>query len=332
MNIKEAEKKTADLSSQIEHHNHIYYQEARTEISDFDFDKLLQELIELENKFPDLKKTNSPTQRVGGTITKEFKTIKHKYPMLSLSNTYNEEDLLDFDKRVKKGLEVEDVEYVCELKYDGVALSVSYSNGSFETAVTRGDGTQGDDISTNARTIKSLPLKVSSNKLNTFEVRGEVFLSKKEFERINQEREDIGENKLANPRNATSGTVKMQNSAVVASRKLDCYIYALLGKNLYVKSHTDGLEELKKTGFNVPDSSEKCNSIEKVINYISIWSLNRHELPIETDGIVIKVNNYIQQEMLGYTAKSPRWAVAYKFEAEKAETKLNSIEYQIGRT
>ena len=294
----------------------------------------MKELIQLEEKFPQFKSSSSPSQRVGGTISKEFATVIHEYRMLSLGNTYSEDELRDFDKRVQKGLEENAVyEYICELKYDGVALSVRYENDELTLGATRGDGVQGDDITTNVKTINTIPLKtVTESKMSKFEVRGEVFLSKTEFERINKEREDIGEEPLANPRNTTSGTIKMQDSKVVASRNLDCYIYALHGENLPVKTHTESLELLKKLGFNVPNSYRKCRTIEDAIDYIKEWEEKRHDLPLETDGIVIKLNSFSQQQQLGYTAKNPRWAISYKYSAESATTKLHSISYQVGRT
>ena len=331
MTFEEAKVLVEELSTKINHHNYLYYNNDAPEISDQAFDLLLKELETLENQFPELKFQDSPTLRVGGTVTKEFPTITHKYPMLSLGNTYSKEELVEFDNRVKKGLEGQQYEYVCELKYDGVALSVTYENNYIKQAVTRGDGVKGDEITNNAKTIKSLPLK-AGKELHSFEVRGEVFLPLKEFQRINTEREDIGEALLANPRNAASGTLKMQDSAVVAKRNLNCYIYALLGENIPSKSHSESLSLLKKMGFNVPDYYKVCNSIDTVFDFIEEWKEKRKNLPLDTDGIVIKINNYKQQEQLGYTAKSPRWAIAYKYESESAATLLESISYQVGRT
>ncbi len=328
----EALEKINQLSKDIDHHNHLYYQENRSEISDFEFDQLLKELIDLENQFPQYKSEHSPTQRVGGTITKNFDTVVHKYPMLSLGNTYSKEELLEWDARVQKGLREETYEYFCELKFDGVALSLSYENGLLKRAVTRGDGTQGDDITTNAKTIRTVPLKLKSQVPDEFEVRGEVFFPKEEFQRVNNEREKAGEDKLANPRNAASGTIKMQDSKVVAERKLDCYLYYLLGEDLNYDSHSESIEAIESWGFNVSPTYRKCSSIQEVLEYISEWEEKRHELPSETDGVVIKVNSLAQQEQLGFTAKSPRWAISYKYKAESATTILESISYQVGRT
>ena len=320
------------LSKEIDYHNNLYYQENRSEISDFDFDKLLKELIDLEGEYPEYRFEHSPTQRVGGTITKNFDTVVHKYPMLSLGNTYSKEELIEWDNRVKKGLEGQKYEYFCELKFDGVALSLSYENGILKRAVTRGDGTRGDDITANAKTIRTIPLKLSKEVPASFEVRGEVFFPKHEFERVNTERENAGEERLANPRNAASGTIKMQDSAVVASRKLDCYLYYLLGEDLAYDSHSASIEAINQWGFNVSPTYRKCNAIEDVIEYINLWEEKRHTLPSETDGVVIKINSLEHQEILGFTAKNPRWAISYKYKAESATTLLNSISYQVGRT
>ncbi len=332
MTSAEAKNRIDTLSQQIDYHNDLYYQKNISEISDYEFDKLLEELIALENEFPEYKSEDSPTQRVGGTITKEFETVVHKYRMLSLGNTYSKEELLDFDGRVAKGLEGQDYEYLCELKFDGVALSLTYENGVLKRAVTRGDGTQGDDITANARTIRTIPLKLKGDVPAEFEVRGEAFFPIKEFERVNAEREDIGEDRLANPRNAASGTLKMQDSKVVAHRKLDCYLYYLLGENLNIDNHSDAVKAIADWGFNVSPTYLRCKDINAVLDYIKDWEEKRHDLPVETDGIVIKVNNLSQQEQLGFTAKNPRWAIAYKYKAESATTVLESISYQVGRT
>jgi DNA ligase (NAD+) len=331
MSIEKAKARVEELIKKIDHYNYQYYQNSISEIPDFDFDMLLQELIQLENQYPELKKEDSPSQRVGGTVTKEFKTIVHKYPMLSLGNTYSEEELRDFDLRTRK-LIGDNFEYTCELKFDGVAISLTYEKGILRTAVTRGDGIKGDDITQNAKTIRSIPLKINSKEIpDVFEVRGEVFLPLETFDKINREREDIGEPLLANPRNAASGTLKMQDSGIVAKRKLDCYVYALLGKPIPA-SHYDSLETLKKWGFHVSPTYQKCKTIDEVKAYIDKWEKERFKLPLGTDGIVIKVNRYDQQDAMGYTAKSPRWAIAYKYKAEAAATLLESIEYQVGRT
>ncbi|MEQ9422934.1 MAG: NAD-dependent DNA ligase LigA [Cyclobacteriaceae bacterium] len=329
----EAKSKIAELSKQVDYHNQLYYGEDRTEISDFEFDKLLQELIDLESKFPTLKLQDSPTQRVGGTITKSFETVYHKFPMLSLSNTYSKEELTDFHDRVVKGLGHEDFEYFCELKFDGTALSLTYKNGYLDKAVTRGDGTRGDNITTNAKTIRTIPLRLTAGDLpEEFEVRGEVFMPREVFDRINAEREDIGEERLANPRNTTSGTLKMQDSSVVASRNLDCFLYSVLGDDLAFDNHADSIDRLERWGFNVSPTYRRCSSIDEVFEYIAEWEMKRLELPLDTDGVVIKINNFKQREQLGSTAKSPRWAIAYKYKSESAATKLNAITYQVGRT
>lgn len=333
MSAKEAKKEIASLSEQINYHNQKYYQESVSEISDYDFDQLLNRLIQLETEFPDLKKADSPSQRVGGTITKNFETVAHKYPMLSLANTYSPEELKEFDARVSKGLEGEAYEYVCELKFDGVALSLTYENGELLRAVTRGDGAKGDNVTANAKTIRSIPLKLSGSGFpESFEVRGEVFMPNSVFEELNKQKIADGEEPLANPRNTASGTLKMQDSSVVAARKLDCYLYSLMTDRNAVPSHFDAVESLTKWGFNVSPTYEKCKDIEEVLKYIAHWEDKRHELPVETDGIVIKVNSLKQQNDLGFTAKNPRWAIAYKYKAESAITRLNGVTYQVGRT
>lgn len=332
MDSFEAQKEITRLSELINYHNDLYYQKSKSEISDQEFDQLLERLIKLEEEFPLLKLPDSPSQRVGGTITKNFETVVHKYPMLSLGNTYSREELIEWDERVKKGLEGESYEYFCELKFDGVALSLTYENGLLTRAVTRGDGTQGDDITANAKTIRSIPIRLKNGHSDLFEVRGEVYFPKKEFDRVNAEREDVGEDKLANPRNAASGTLKMQDSAVVASRRLDCYLYYLLGENLETLSHSESIDKIIDWGFNVSRTFKKCNSIDEVLSYIDHWEQKRHTLDSETDGVVIKVNSHTQQRELGFTAKSPRWAIAYKYKAESEQTILESVSYQVGRT
>ena len=332
MDVNESKERVDFLVDKLNYYNYQYYQNDTSEISDIEFDQLLHELQEIEFKFPELLKTNSPTQRVGGGITKNFDTVTHKRPMLSLSNSYSEDEIKDFDKRVRKVLPNELIEYVCELKFDGVAISLNYENGILDYATTRGDGKQGDNITTNAKTIKSIPLQVYNSPIQNFEVRGEVFLPIAEFEKINIEKKAKGEQLLANPRNTASGTIKMQDSSIVASRNLDCFGYFLLGDNLPTSSHSEALELLQKIGFNVPDNYEVHDSITGVMSFIEKWKNERHNLPLETDGIVIKVNNYDQQKKLGNTAKSPRWAISYKFAAEQVSTQLKSITYQVGRT
>ncbi len=332
MDKKEAEKEIEKLSKEIEEHNYRYYALAQPTISDYEFDKLLEKLISLEKQFPDLVKPDSPSQRVGGAITKEFKQVKHKYPMISLANTYSEDELREFDERVKKAVG-EDVEYVCELKYDGVAISLIYKDGKFHQGITRGDGVQGDDITTNIKTIRSIPLKLKGHDIPAeFEVRGEIFMPLKTFERINKEREDIGEEPFANPRNSTAGTLKMQDSAEVARRRLDSTIYYVLGENLPFTEHYQSVETVKKWGFKVSEYVQVVKSMAEVHKFIKKWEEKRHELQFDIDGIVIKVNSLKQQKTLGFTAKSPRWAVAFKYQPERAATKLNSISFQVGRT
>lgn len=332
MTPQEAINAIQSLTEQINYHNDLYYQQNRSEITDFEFDQMLEKLISLEREFPALKKEDSPTQRVGGTVTKSFETVVHKHRMLSLGNTYSKEDLIEWDNRVAKGLDGASYEYFCEMKFDGVALSLTYENGTLKRAVTRGDGTKGDDVIANAKTIRTIPLKVHKGVPSEFEVRGEVYFPKHEFERVNQEREDIGEDKLANPRNAASGTLKMQDSTVVASRKLDCYLYYLLGDGMNFPTHSEAIHQIEQWGFNVSPTYRKCQDINDVLDYISEWENKRHTLPSETDGVVIKVNSLNQQDELGFTAKSPRWAISYKYKSESASTILESISYQVGRT
>lgn len=335
-----AQQRINELSAQLEQHNYNYYVLDAPSISDREFDLLLEKLIALEKEHPDLLLATSPSQRVGGTVTKTFATVKHKYPMLSLSNSYSTEDMVDFDRRVQEGLGFQGkdlfsegtVQYVCELKFDGLSIGLTYRNGELEQAVTRGDGVQGDDVTTNARTIKSIPLKLKGDYPELFEIRGEIFLPRKSFERINREREELGEPALANPRNAASGTMKMQDSSVVASRHLDCYLYHLLGEQVPHATHFDNLMAARSWGFKVSDHTRLLNSMDEVLEYIAHWDKARYNLPFDIDGIVIKVNDYRQQLQLGFTAKSPRWAIAYKFKAEQVSTLLEGISYQVGRT
>lgn len=333
ISTESSHKKIELLRNELNRHNYLYYVEVKPEISDYEFDKMLEELIRLEKEHPELSDPNSPSQKVGGAITKEFKTIKHKYPMLSLGNTYSEEELLDFDKRVKKVITNEAVEYVCELKYDGVAIGLTYKNGELIQAVTRGDGVQGDDVTTNIKTIKSIPLKLRGTHYpDEFEIRGEIVMPFDEFVKLNKERIEAGEEPFANPRNTTAGTIKMQDSAVVAKRALDCYLYALYGNDLSYNTHSEGLINARLWGFKISSNTKVCYSIEEVIIFINHWDKKRETLNVATDGIVIKVNSFDQQKKLGFTAKSPRWAIAYKYKAEQASTKLLSISYQVGRT
>ncbi len=321
-----------DISSIINEHNYNYYVLAKPVISDYDFDMLLEELEKLESENPEFVLPDSPTQRVGGDITKEFQQVKHTYPMLSLSNTYSEDEIRDFENRIKKILEQE-VEYECELKYDGASISLTYIKGMLLRAVTRGDGIQGDDVTTNIKTIKSIPLKLKGDFPDEFEIRGEIFMHKDGFARLNAERIENGEDPFANPRNSTAGSIKMQDSSEVAKRPLDCFLYFLLGKNLPFDNHYDNLMKAKEWGFNIPKHTlAKCSTIEEVMDFIHDWEKGREKLSFEIDGVVIKVNNYAQQEELGSTAKSPRWAIAYKYKAERVATRLNKITYQVGRT
>jgi DNA ligase (NAD+) len=333
MTPEQAQQEIESLTRQINYHNDLYYQQHHTEISDFEFDKLLEQLIALENQFPQFRYPDSPSQRVGGTITKEFQTVVHQYPMLSLGNTYSEEELTDFDARVAKGLDGEEYEYFCELKFDGVSISLIYEDGLLVRGVTRGDGTRGDDVTANIKTIRNIPLKVHAPHLpKRFEVRGEVYMPREVFLKLNKEREDIGEERFANARNTASGTLKMQDSSIVAQRKLACYAYYLLGEDTGINTHEEGIHKLEKWGFDVSKTYKKCHQLKEVFNYISHWESRRGELPLETDGVVIKVNSLEQQETLGFTAKSPRWAIAYKYKAESTSTRLNGITYQVGRT
>lgn len=323
------------LSKDLHNYNYMYYVLSQPTVSDFQFDTMLKELQELEDLFPDLVAENSPTKRVGGEVTKEFETVVHKYRMLSLGNSYSKDDLIDFENRIQKLIE-EEVEYVCELKYDGVAIGLKYVNGKLVQAVTRGDGTRGDDVTNNVKTIRSIPLELNGDYPNEFEIRGEIFLPLKAFEKLNKEKQEAGEALMANPRNTASGTLKMQSSKIVASRGLDCYLYYLLGENLPKEDHFENLKKAGDWGFKVPKLSErmieKTNSIEGILEFINFWDEKRKDLPFEIDGIVIKVNSYENQDRLGFTSKSPRWAIAYKFETEQAITILNSVTYQIGRT
>jgi DNA ligase (NAD+) len=340
MTPTEAQHKIQALSTELEQHNYNYYVLDNPTISDYEFDKLLEELIALEKQFPEFLSPNSPSQRVGGQITKEFKSVKHQYAMLSLSNSYNQEDLLDFDRRVREGLGItasgglfdEAIDYVCELKFDGLSISLIYENGKLTQAITRGDGVQGDDVTTNAKTIKSIPLQLKGNYPDKFEIRGEVFMPRPVFDAINKEREEIGDALMANPRNAASGSMKMQDSAQTAKRKLDCFLYYVLGENLPHQSHFDNMHAAKSWGFKISEDAKLCSGINEVIDFINYWDKKRFYLPYDIDGIVIKVNGYNQQQNLGFTAKSPRWAIAYKFKAEQVSTELLSIAYQVGRT
>lgn len=334
MTAEEAKKRIDELIDKIGYYNQRYYQDSVSEITDYEFDQLLKELEKLEKTFPQYKYAYSPTQRVGGMITKSFETVVHKNAMMSLSNTYSEEELVDFDKRISKGLAGQPYEYMCELKFDGVAISLWYENGILTRAVTRGDGVRGDDITNNAKTIRTIPLKLKNldGLPAEFEVRGEVFMPLKVFEELNREKAEKGVALLANPRNTASGTLKMQDSSIVASRKLDCYLYYFQSDEKVVESHEQAIRLIEKAGFHVSSTYKKCKNINEVFEYIKDWEKKRLELPVDTDGIVIKVNSLAQQRALGFTAKSPRWAIAYKYKAESARTLLKNIIYQVGRT
>ncbi len=340
MTREEAQLRITTLTNELNKHNHLYYVLDQPEISDFEFDQLLEQLIQLENQFPELRSNASPSQRVGGTVTKEFTAVKHKYPMLSLSNSYSTDDMLEFDRRVREGLGLTNgslfddatVEYVCELKFDGLSIGITYENGELVRAVTRGDGVQGDEVTTNVKTIRSIPLTLHGHYPTTFEIRGEIFMPRPVFEAINKEREEIGDAPLANPRNAASGSMKIQDSKVVAARKLDCFLYNVLGEDIPFQTHFQSLEAAKSWGFKVNHHARKCHGIQEVMAFIEYWDKERFQLDYDTDGIVIKVNDYRQQRALGFTAKSPRWAIAYKFKAEQVSTLLEKITYQVGRT
>lgn len=335
MDKASAKERITLLSKELREHNYRYYNEDAPSISDFEFDMLLKELESLEKEFPEFADDHSPTKRVGGEVTKNFETIEHNYPMLSLSNSYTREELVEFDERVQKILG-KSVEYVCELKYDGVAIGISYLDGKLQRALTRGDGSKGDDITANVKTIRSIPLVLNGDFPKDFEIRGEIFYPLSVFRKLNEDREEGGEERLANPRNAASGTLKMQDSAVVAQRRLDCFLYFVMGDQLPYKGHYQNIEAAGKWGFKVPNSNQnlirKCQNLDQIFEFIDYWDRERSKLDFEIDGIVVKVNNYNDQEELGFTAKSPRWAIAYKFKAEQVETKLDHISYQVGRT
>ncbi len=332
MNREEARQRITELSKELEEHNYNYYVLAQPTISDFDFDMKMKELEKLETDFPEFFDPNSPTQRVGSDINKEFEQAEHRYSMLSLANAYSESEVKDFDARIRKIIET-DFEYVCELKFDGSSISITYENGKLSRAVTRGDGTRGDIVTDNIRTIRSVPLTLRGNDYpESFEVRGEVLMPFKVFEKLNEEREKAGEPLLANPRNTAAGTLKMQNSALVASRQLDAYFYYILGENLPEDGHFEMLQKAKSWGFKISDATQRCSNLDEVFAFIRKWDVERHKYPVATDGVVIKVNSRNLQENLGFTAKSPRWAIAYKFKAESAATVLKSVSYQVGRT
>ena len=320
------------LREELNQHNYNYYVLDKPTISDFEFDQKLKQLQDLEAQHPEYFDENSPTQRVGGMITKNFVTVKHEYRMYSLDNSYSIEDLQDWETRIQKVLGDVPLEYTCELKYDGASISISYENGRLVRAVTRGDGFQGDDVTNNIKTIKAVPIHLKGDYPEKFDIRGEIILPFAGFEKMNQELIEIGETPYSNPRNTASGSLKLQDSAEVAKRPLDCLLYFVIGNNLPFKTQFEGLQKARDWGFKVPKQSKLAKNLNEVFEYINYWDKHRHDLPYETDGVVIKVNNLQHQEELGYTAKSPRWAMAYKFKAEQVTTKLNSISYQVGRT
>ena len=326
------QKTIQDLRDELNQHNYNYYVLDTPTISDFEFDQKLKQLQELENQHPELFDDNSPTQRVGGTITKNFNTVIHDYRMYSLDNSYSKEDLIEWETRIQKVLGNVPLQYTCELKYDGASISITYENGKLKRAVTRGDGFQGDDVTNNIKTIKSIPLQLKGEYPARFDIRGEIILPFEGFEKMNQELIEIGETPYSNPRNTASGSLKLQDSSEVAKRPLECLLYFIVGNNLTIETQYEGLETARKWGFKVPKEAKLVNSLEAVFDYINYWDTHRHNLPYETDGVVIKVNSFQQQDELGYTAKSPRWAMAYKFKAEQVSTILNSISYQVGRT
>lgn len=329
MNIQET---IQTLRDELNQHNYNYYVLDNATISDYDFDIKLKELQDLENKHPEFFDEDSPTQRVGGTVTKNFKTIAHQYRMYSLDNSYSKEDLIDWENRIQRVLGNINLQYTCELKYDGASISISYENGKLVQALTRGDGFQGDEVTNNIKTIKSIPIKLKGDYPEKFDIRGEIILPYAGFEKMNQELIEIGETPYSNPRNTASGSLKLQDSAEVAKRPLECLLYFVTGNNLPFETQYEGLELARKWGFKVPNEAKLVNDMQEVFDFIDYWDIHRHQLPYETDGVVIKVNNIHSQEELGYTAKSPRWAIAYKFKSEQVSTKLRSISYQVGRT
>ena len=326
------QQKIEQLREELNLHTHNYYVLDNATISDFDFDMLLKKLEKLEQENPEFFDSNSPTQRVGGEVTKNFNTIFHKNRMYSLSNSYSKEDLLDWEKRIHKLLGTDDLEYTCELKFDGASINLTYENNQFVKAVTRGDGFKGDDVTTNIKTIRSIPLSLKSDFVSTFEIRGEIILPLDGFEKMNKQRLAEGEEEYKNPRNTASGSLKLQDSAEVAKRPLDCLLYKVVTSERKYKTHFESLESARKTGFKIPQTILLVKSINQVFDFVNKLDSKRHQLPYETDGVVIKVNNLQQQEELGYTAKSPRWAIAYKFKAEQVSTVLKEITYQVGRT
>ncbi len=332
MTAEEAKRRIAELTEEINRHNYQYYVLSSPLISDYEFDLLLEELTGIESEFPEFVSPDSPTRRIGADLTKEFVQVNHKYPMLSLGNTYSEEEIADFDGRVRKLLGDEEPEYVCELKYDGVAIGMTYRNGKLVRALTRGDGIRGDDVTANVKTIKSVPLNLWGDFPEEFEMRGEIFMPRSSFNRLNAEREETGLQLFANPRNAASGSLKMQDPAEVSKRNLDSFLYTMMAGEFPADNHYQCMQKAKDWGLKISPYIAKCRTLQEIFSFIELWNSGRKELPFDIDGIVIKVNSYRQQELLGYTAKSPRWAIAYKFKAERVSTPLLSIDYQVGRT
>ncbi|MBZ4044352.1 NAD-dependent DNA ligase LigA [Flavobacterium hibisci] len=321
-----------NLRNELNQHNYNYYVLDDATISDYDFDTKLKELQDLEKKHPEFFDEHSPTQRVGGMVTKNFKTIAHQFRMYSLDNSYSKEDLVEWENRIQRVLGNVDLQYTCELKYDGASISITYENGKLVQALTRGDGFQGDEVTNNIKTIKSVPLQLKGNYPDKFDIRGEIILPLKGFEKMNQDLIEIGETPYSNPRNTASGSLKLQDSAEVAKRPLECLLYSVTSNNLPFSSQIEGLQLAREWGFKVPSEAKLANTMQEVFDFIDYWDTHRHKLPYETDGVVVKVNSFRHQEELGYTAKSPRWAIAYKFKAEQVSTRLKSISYQVGRT
>ena len=331
--MEEIQKKILQLSNELNEHNHLYYIEDAPVITDFKFDQMLSELQDLEKQYPQFKDPNSPTQRVGGGVTKFFDTIEHRYPMYSLSNTYSKDELVQWETRIRKILGVDtEICYTCELKFDGASISLTYENGALVQALTRGDGVQGDAITTNVKTINSIPLKLKGNYPKFFEIRGEIILPWMGFHKMNEKRAELGEPLYSNPRNTASGSLKLQDSSLVAERPLICFFYALAADQLMIDSQFEALKKAREWGFKVPDSASLAHSIDEVFEFITEWDEKRKSLPYEIDGIVIKVNQFNQQNKLGFTAKAPRWAMAYKYQAEQVSTELLEVQYQVGRT
>lgn len=331
MDKEKAKMRIHTLREELNRHNHLYYVKSAPAISDYDYDALLNELIILERTYPEFDSPNSPTRRVGSDISTEFTQVGHRYPMLSLANTYSPEEVADFCNRTQKALTI-DPQYVCELKYDGVAISLTYRNGELVQALTRGDGTAGDDVTANVRTIRTIPLTLQGDYPAEFEIRGEIIMPRNIFDELNVQREESGEAPFANPRNAAAGTIKLLNSAEVARRKLDCYLYYVLGETLPHNTHYDNCMAAKGWGFKMSEEMQLCNGYQQINDYIAQWDSGRKKLPYDTDGVVIKVNSFEQQNALGLTAKTPRWAVAYKYKPDRVTTELLSVNFQVGRT